>query len=200
MRLILILAAILLTACGKPPRQFLAVGQSNLANNVKSEGTVGWFQWELARQGQDSNVDNVAVGGTWLSEWMPGTEYYKRAVAAGKAHTPEAIFFWQGENDTQVEDLANTWGERFTVMITQLRADIGTPDLPVYMVQLGRADCFAYWETVRAQQAAIHLPNLTMLSADIVPMSLTAGCVHFAPEGYHMIADKLAEKVGKNAN
>jgi len=81
-----------------------------------------------------------AVGGTLLARWRRGGDLYSNAVhrakLAMKAGSLQGILWHQGESDSK-PGLAETYGARMTQMIRDLRADLGTPDLPFVAGQLG---------------------------------------------------------------
>lgn len=83
----------------------------------------------------------AAFGGTSLDEWKPGGKLYIDAVdrtrEALKNGTLAGILWHQGEADRAPERAA-TYIDRFNAMITQLRADLGAPDVPVIVGETGR--------------------------------------------------------------
>lgn len=82
-----------------------------------------------------------AVGGTPLKRWVKGGDLYEQAVAKAKLAAKDGIIrgvLWhQGETDTEDPKNAETYEARLTAMLADLRADLGTPDLPVVVGQLG---------------------------------------------------------------
>jgi hypothetical protein len=54
--------------------------------------------------------------------------------------TVRAVIFWQGGSDAKNQEDALSWKDRFTALVTDLRADLGNPDLPIVMVMLGDPD------------------------------------------------------------
>jgi hypothetical protein len=100
-----------------------------------------------------------AVGGTPLRRWVKGGDLYetavKRAKLAAKTGVIKGVLWHQGETDTLKQQDAETYETRLTKMLSDLRADLSVPDLPVVVGQLG--DFLAltpeknpYFETVRA--------------------------------------------------
>jgi len=83
----------------------------------------------------------AAYGGSSLDEWAPGGKHYANAVQrareAMKRGELAGILWHQGEADSAPEKAA-TYTERFAKMIARLRADLGTPDVPVIVGELGR--------------------------------------------------------------
>jgi hypothetical protein len=83
----------------------------------------------------------AAFGGTSLDEWKVSGELYKNAVArareAMKSGKLRGILWHQGEADSGKEELVLSYRKRFAAMIKQLREDLGAPDLPVVVGELG---------------------------------------------------------------
>ena len=103
------------------------------------------FGRELTAENASVSIGLIpaAVGATYLGEWMKGGQYYEEAVrrakAAMKSGRIRGILWHQGEGDGQLETDALTYGVRWTRMITDLRADLGVPDLPVVVGELCRS-------------------------------------------------------------
>jgi hypothetical protein len=83
-----------------------------------------------------------AVGGTSLDQWKTGGELYNNAVArareAMKQGTLAGVLWHQGEADTNPDKVA-TYPVRFKTMMTQLRADLNAPDVPIVVGELCRS-------------------------------------------------------------
>ena len=92
--------------------------------------------------GKQIGLIPAAFGGSALDEWKRGTEHYNEAIRRTKAALHNGrlrgILWHQGEADSSRQDLANTYLQRFDVMIRQLRADLGDPNVPVIVGELGR--------------------------------------------------------------
>ena len=82
-----------------------------------------------------------AVGGTPLSRWMPGADLYENAVSIAQralsSGTLKGILWHQGENDSVNAMEANTYGERFQHMISNLRLRLTAERVPVITGELG---------------------------------------------------------------
>ncbi|MCC7087316.1 MAG: sialate O-acetylesterase [Pirellulales bacterium] len=82
-----------------------------------------------------------AVGDTPLSRWVKGGDLFqvalKRAKVAQQHGTLKGIIWHQGENDSADLILAKTYGDRLDAMITDLRRDLDSLDLPFVVGQLG---------------------------------------------------------------
>ena len=100
------------------------------------------FGKALAEKYPDATIGLVpcSVGGTPLSRWQKGGDLYSNAVhraqLAMKVGTLKGVIWHQGESDSS-PGKAETYGKRLDQMIRDLRADLGTPDLPFVAGQLG---------------------------------------------------------------
>lgn len=87
-----------------------------------------------------------ADGGTSMDQWMPGSLLYDHAVAnaklAQRTSTIAGILWHQGESDC-LDGLHQTYQKKLLQMLTQLRKDLGIPDIPILLGGLGDfiADC-----------------------------------------------------------
>ncbi len=83
----------------------------------------------------------AAMGGSSLAQWSPEGELFadavRRAKAAGKAGVLRGILWHQGESDSTQEADARSYRERWTKMMTALRQELGAPNVPVVVGQLG---------------------------------------------------------------
>ncbi|MDX9868557.1 MAG: sialate O-acetylesterase [Kiritimatiellia bacterium] len=143
----------------------------------------------VAAEAPDAKVGLIpcAFGGTRLDQWKPGTALYSNAVArtrlAMKSGRLQAILWHQGEGDCAPEKIA-TYPARFSAMIGSLRQDVGAPDVPVIVGELGR---------FRGTYAAFNamLPQVTRAvprSARVSSEGLGAN-----PDNVHFSRDALIE-------
>jgi hypothetical protein len=98
-----------------------------------------------------------AVGGTPLSRWVKGADLYEqcmvRAKAVAGAGSIDGVLWHQGEADTTTKENADTYEARLVQMFKDLRADLGLPNLPIVVGQLGPfldVAKYPFVETVRA--------------------------------------------------
>ncbi|MBM3723838.1 MAG: sialate O-acetylesterase [Acidobacteria bacterium] len=93
-----------------------------------------------ARPGTRIGLIPAAFGGSALDEWQPGTNHFKNAVARARAAMKNGqlrgILWHQGEADSADESKARSYRQRFAVMLSALRAELGA-GLPVVAGQLG---------------------------------------------------------------
>lgn len=82
-----------------------------------------------------------AFGGTYLSQWMPGEILYDHAVFQAKlamrTSKLTAILWHQGESDCESMDLVERYEEKFHTMMDQMKKDLGMPDIPVIIGEIG---------------------------------------------------------------
>jgi hypothetical protein len=82
----------------------------------------------------------AAFGGTALREWQPGGGLYDEAVrrtrAAIRNGRLRGILWHQGEADSNSDELAASYADRFAQFIAYLRQDLRT-DVPVVVGELG---------------------------------------------------------------
>lgn len=82
-----------------------------------------------------------AVGNTSLHRWVKGADLYERAVArtkvAEKSGILEGVLWHQGEAECSKKDRADTYADRLSKMLGDLRTDLGQPNLPIVVGQLG---------------------------------------------------------------
>lgn len=102
------------------------------------------FAIAMAEVSPDTVIGLVpcAVGGTPLVRWEKGGDLYARAVARAREAirygTLSGVLWHQGENDTGNRTDAETYADRCARMLSNLRADLGMPSLPVVVGELGR--------------------------------------------------------------
>lgn len=91
--------------------------------------------------GKSIGLVPAAFGGTSLDEWKAGGKLYEEAVRRAKfamrSGKLRGILWHQGEADAGKQELASSYRQRFSTMITQLRSDLGEPNVPVVVGQLG---------------------------------------------------------------
>ncbi len=106
-----------------------------------------------------------AVGGTPLKRWQQGGDLYSNAVHRARLAlldgTLKGILWHQGESDSGTITNANSYGDRLAQMIQDIRADLGCPDLPFVVGQIGEflydrgPDHSPYARVVNAALAAL---------------------------------------------
>jgi hypothetical protein len=137
-----------------------------------------------------------AVGGSPLSRWVKGGDLYQAAVSRAKTSAAagqlKAILWHQGESDSQNAADAQTYEVRLTQMFQDIRADLGQPDLPIVVGQLGEFVKTRYIDMVRS--ALTHLPaNLPRVGfADSNGLGHKGDSLHFSAEAEQEMGRRYA--------
>jgi sialate O-acetylesterase len=148
----------------------------------------------------------AAHGGTSLEQWSParreegGRSLYgamlERARRAADQRDIElaGILWYQGESDASDVATATTYADRFDAWVAAARSDLGLPDLPVIVVQLGRfigADGFAGWDAVCEAQRT--LSERTSATACVAAADLPlADPIHISAAGFDRLGGRVA--------
>jgi hypothetical protein len=136
-----------------------------------------------------------AKGGTSISEWMPGTEFYKQAIArakqAMKFGTLKGIVWHQGESDASKSE---QYLDKITVLIENLRKDLGDENLPFVAGQLS-----ADWEErIPFNTIILHLPQKVKNTAVVTTENTkTMEGTHFNSESQRMLGERYAVEMLK---
>lgn len=144
-----------------------------------------------------------AVGGTPLRRWTKGKggDLYegaiRRAKRAAESGVISGVLWHQGESDTTEEKNAKTYEARLTQMFKDLREDVGAPDLPIVVGQLGdflllTPEKNPYAETVRAalKQMPRALPHVGF--ADSACLEHKGDKLHFSTEAQRQLGVRYA--------
>ncbi len=142
-------------------------------------------------------------GGTSLEQWSEtlkdkgGSSLYgamlERISRAGTQ--VKGILWYQGESDAN-DELAPTYAERFDRWIAALRSDLGMPNLPVIVIQIGRFSPTGdldpkCWETIR--EALRTLPERVANTAMTTAVDLGLDdSIHISTDGHKRLGRRLA--------
>ena len=102
------------------------------------------FARTMAEQDESVTIGLVpcAKGASSLDEWAKGGLLYETAVRrtleARKRGVLKGILWHQGESEVSREQRAKTYLERLTNMFADLRTDLGEPDVPIVVGEIGR--------------------------------------------------------------
>ena len=148
----------------------------------------------------------AAVGGSPITAWQPGVLYaetgahpyddaIRRARIAMREGELKAILWHQGESDANPRD-APLYAERLRALVERFRADLGDPDLPVIVGQLGRFEGKP-WSPSHAQVDAAHraLPDLLRNARFVSAEGLAhkGDTLHFSAEAARALGRRYAE-------
>ncbi|QOY92191.1 sialate O-acetylesterase [Paludibaculum fermentans] len=120
-----------------------AVDPIHFDKPIAAAGLARSFALTLLRFAPQQRIGLVpaAMGGSSLDEWQPGGALFAQAIQRAKAAAPGGTFsgiLWhQGEADSGKEELARSYTARWVPMMTALRGELGSPELPVVVGQLG---------------------------------------------------------------
>ena len=156
------------------------------------------------RTGVPVGLIPAAHGGTSMQQWDParkgqgGHSLYGATLERIKAvgGRVAGILWYQGESDANPADAA-LYQARMTDLVQSFRADLNSPDLPFYFVQLGPfitdpdPGLVAGWNQVREFQRLLlgTLPNVGMVSA--IDCGLDDG-IHIDTAGLKTLGRRLA--------
>jgi len=152
------------------------------------------FALEMVKTDPNITIGLVpcAVGGTPLRRWVKGGDLYDRALVmakrAGQVGTIRGVLWHQGESDSDGQKNAETYEARLGQMFKDLRTDLGAPELPIVVGQLGEflpVDKHPYVNVVRA--ALKHIPA-------VVPHAGYADSAGLGDKGDHLHFDAAAQQ------
>lgn len=117
-------------------------------------------EYALAHEGVDVGIIPCADGGTQLSQWLPGELLFDNAVncarLAMRTSEIKAILWHQGESDCTDEKIS-LYKERFTLIMDTLRNQLGMPDLPIIIGELGEyLGEHEKWENIRVKHPRVN--------------------------------------------
>lgn len=146
-----------------------------------------------------------AVGGTPLSRWSQGGDLYQEALRRTKIAMRDGtlcgVLWHQGEGDSGSLKTANTYGKRLAQMVTDLRSDLGLPNLPFVAGQLGE-----FFVAKKDNEAVRKVDNALKTIGDLVDNAACASAeglehkgdvVHFSSEALCEFGRRYAAEMKK---
>lgn len=147
-----------------------------------------------------------AVGGSPISSWEPGAldratnthpydDALRRARKAMEAGTLKAILWHQGESDSS-EELAPIYKAKLVTLIGRLRQELGDPELPFLIGQLGQFS-EKPWNEWRSlvdeahQEVARETEGVYYVSAD--GLGHKGDTLHFSAAAAHALGRRFAQ-------
>jgi sialate O-acetylesterase len=144
-----------------------------------------------------------AHGGTSMEQWNPskkgeggkslyGSMMRQLALAGGKF---KGLLWYQGESDALGKgDVWKVYPKVFDEFIAAVRSDIGQPDLPFYIVQIGRFVAPADpkgWNAVQEAQRTLpdRVPNTAVIS--VIDLELD-DAIHIGVQGLKRAGQRLS--------
>lgn len=167
------------------------------------------FAEKMAARDPDISIGLIpcAVGGSQLSRWQKGADLYQSALErtrrAREDGVLKGILWHQGENDAVSKELAETYVERLQQTVTNLRTDLGLPDVPFVAGELGdfSPDTYLgkpyYWKIINEQlnRAPVLIPNLAVVKSD--GLKDAGDACHFSTEALREFGERYAEAMIK---
>jgi len=159
----------------------------------------------LAGTGRPIGLIPCALGGSTIAQWDPAGKIHgdstlygamlNRARSAGTRHI-KGLIWYQGESEAFTAQ-PGTYEAKLLDLIDSFRQDLGIPDLPVLIVQIGRVinrDTVMdrNWEAIRNIQLQVitKRPNLSLTTG--IDLELD-DCVHFSTAGNQRLGARLGE-------
>ncbi|WP_334319421.1 sialate O-acetylesterase [Termitidicoccus mucosus] len=141
-----------------------------------------------------------AVGGSSLRRWIKGAEYYEQTVSrarlAAQAGLIKGVLWHQGESDTTSRENAGTYETRLARMLQDLRNDLGRPDLPIMVGQIGEfllPEKYPFADTVRG--AIRRIPDIVprVGFADSAGLGDLGDKLHFSADAQQQMGARFAK-------
>jgi peptidoglycan/xylan/chitin deacetylase (PgdA/CDA1 family) len=159
----------------------------------------------LAGTNRSIGLIPCALGGSTIAQWDPAGTIHgdsslygamlNRVRSAGTQHI-KGLVWSQGESEAFIAQ-TETYSTKLLALIDSFRRDIGRPDLPVLIVQIGRVilrDSVMdhNWEAIRNIQLQLitKRPNLFLTTG--IDLELD-DCVHFSTRGNQRLGARLGE-------
>ena len=164
---------------------------------IQKLGPGYYFAKSMAAQNPKKKIGLVvnAKGGTAISEWLPGTEFYKAAIERTKqamdSGTLKGVIWHQGESDNSRTDV---YMEKLSILIDNLRSDLGDEDLPFVAGQLSEDKV----ERKQFNVMILELPQ-TIKNTGVVTTENTATFdgTHFDSESQRKLGKRYADEMQK---
>ena len=193
---------------GLPPdrKQLTDAELAMLDTRERKSGTglgIAFGQVMATTLGRPIGLLPCAHGGTSLEQWNPnrknegGRSLYgamlERVQRAGGQL--RGLLWYQGESEGWDVAASASYQQRFTEWIARLRADVGAPELPVLVVQIGRTTLDSpkqqAWNQV--QQIQYELPTRVPFTAVTSAIDLPlVDCIHVNAAGLKRLGRRLA--------
>ncbi|TVU13368.1 hypothetical protein EJB05_40420 [Eragrostis curvula] len=137
-----------------------------------------------------------AIGGTAIRKWARGERLYEQMIARSRAAAEcgeiQAVLWYQGESDTISDHATAVYRENLEKLITNVREDLGMPQLPFIQVALA-SGTETNIEKVRSAQYSVSssLPNV--VTVDAMGLPLNEDNVHLSTGAQVKLGEMLAE-------
>ncbi len=143
----------------------------------------------------------TAVGGSPLKDWVKGAPHYeyalKEAEIAAQFGVLEGILWHQGESDSEKQSDALTYEARLTQMFRDFRDDLGNPNLPIVVGQLGDFVIAPQVETVKTALKKIPTDLPSVEFADSKGLTDRGDHLHFSASSQLELGKRFEEAMQK---
>lgn len=197
-------------APGVDEAKYAQLGADSRKNPIGGVGPGYFFGLKLAQTlNKPIGLIPCSYGGTSMDEWSPDlmasqgdSSLYGAMITRSKmvgSQNIKGIVWYQGESDAFGQKEADVYLDKFSSFVNRVRQDVGNPNLPVFMVQIGRY--FSYqtnpaaivpWDKVRdlQRQMMMVLPNVYTVAASDCNMD---DLIHLDWAGQQRLGNRLAE-------
>ena len=162
-------------------------------------------RYVLKGTGRPIGLIPCALGGSTIAQWDPAGKIHgdstlygamlNRCRSAGLQHI-KGMVWYQGESEAFTA-LAATYESKMLALIDSFRRDVGKPDLPFLIVQIGRVNITdtvmdRNWEAIRNIQLKVisERPNVYLTTA--IDLELD-DCIHISSMGNQRLGARLGE-------
>jgi lysophospholipase L1-like esterase len=163
-----------------------------------------------ALPGKHIGIVKYAAGGTSMDQWTPEGKLYSRLLADYQdalKSAPDmklaAMLWHQGESDSDAEDVAKAYQDKFIHFIKTIRKDTQQADLLFIYGQINPARSFRgvprflQADIVRKAQQDLRLPRAIMITTDDCEMNKDG--IHYSAKGQVKMGKRFAETYLKQA-
>lgn len=173
-------------------------GPDNVTSNRILLGPMWTFAKRLRMRRPSVTIGLVgnARGGTSLSQWMPGTDLFNKAVTRAKAAKQlgvlKGIIWHQGEGDSNAMSAWSTYVQRLSTMIAGFRAQLNDPNLLFVAGQIRQVP-----ETAAFNAELLKLPNAVSNTRVVRSNGVTLlnDALHFDSPGQRLMGERYADQV-----
>jgi sialate O-acetylesterase len=159
----------------------------------------------FASTGRPIGLIPCALGGSKIDQWDPAgkkrgdsTLYgamLHRVRSAGVGHI-KGLLWYQGESEAFLAQ-SDTYEAKMLALIDSFRRDIGRPDLPVLIVQIGKViigdrKMDPSWEAIRNVQLKVVSDRQNVYLTSGIDLELD-DCVHLSTQGNRQMGARLGE-------
>jgi hypothetical protein len=134
----------------------------------------------------------AAVGGTSIDQWAKGGALYDEAVKRAKRATSDGrlagILWHQGESGSD----PRTYAPKAEKLFADLRADLGSPDVPIVLGTLG--DFFGPSKAINPVLLKLAQSVRRCACADASGLKDKGDKLHFSAESYRELGKRYAEQ------